>query len=260
MSRKGGTAMFDTMDMQRSQDKNSRKPLTVFFSVGLHVIALVFLVLIPLIYTEALPLSQIRNYFITAPPSPPPPPAVRAVKIIGVERHVSEVSSIQIQMPAEIPPNIARIVDEGPTASSPVGLPDGVIGGTQTGPPYGTPRWLPGPRQAAALPPPVQRTEPSKPVRIQISTGPQQAKLIFAPTPIYPPFATVNHIQGTVVLEAIISKDGTIQDLQVESGHPLLIPAAIAAVKEWRYRPTLLNGQPVEVITTITVNFKLSGS
>ena len=76
--------------------------------------------------------------------------------------------------------------------------------------------------------------------------------------PVYPPLAKQARIQGVVLLEAVISKDGAIDNLRVISGHPLLTQAAIDAVKQWRYKPTLLNGEPVEVVTTITVNFAFS--
>jgi protein TonB len=83
--------------------------------------------------------------------------------------------------------------------------------------------------------------------------------LINQTRPVYPPLARQARIQGTVKLTAIIAKDGTIEKLEVLSGHPLLIPAALQAVKEWRYKPTLLNGEPVEVVTQVDVNFTLSG-
>jgi protein TonB len=86
----------------------------------------------------------------------------------------------------------------------------------------------------------------------------EQAKLIFKPTPEYPPLAKVARIQGVVRLEAIISRDGTVQDLKVLSGHPLLVKSALEAVQRWRYQPTLLNGEPVEIITEIDVNFSLA--
>jgi protein TonB len=87
----------------------------------------------------------------------------------------------------------------------------------------------------------------------------QSAKLVNQVRPVYPPLARQARIQGTVRLEAVINKDGVIEELKVISGHPLLIPAAQAAVAQWRYEPTLLNGVPVEVITTIDVNFTLGG-
>ena len=79
--------------------------------------------------------------------------------------------------------------------------------------------------------------------------------------PVYPPMAQAAHIQGTVLLEALISKDGTIENLRTISGHPMLVPAAISAVSQWRYKPYILNGEAIEVETQITINFVLgSGS
>jgi periplasmic protein TonB len=77
--------------------------------------------------------------------------------------------------------------------------------------------------------------------------------------PVYPPIAKTAHISGTVVLHAVIAKDGSVEDLQYVSGPPLLMKAAMDAVKQWRYQPTQLNGDPVEVDTTISVVFTLGG-
>jgi len=83
------------------------------------------------------------------------------------------------------------------------------------------------------------------------------AQALYQPAPVYPPLATMARVQGTVVLQAIIGTDGTVKDLKVLSGHPLLVRAALDAVKTWRYQPTLLNTEPVEVLTEINVNFRL---
>jgi periplasmic protein TonB len=110
---------------------------------------------------------------------------------------------------------------------------------------------------------PVRRTAekaiPTAPIKqIHVSTGVQAAKLITQVNPLYPVLARQARVAGTVRLMAIIGRDGAIRNLQVMSGHPLLMPAAVEAVKLWRYQPTLLNGGPVEVITQIDVNFTLS--
>ena len=86
----------------------------------------------------------------------------------------------------------------------------------------------------------------------------QAAKLVRQPKPVYPPLAKQARIQGTVRFNAVIGKDGTIQNLTLVSGHPLLVPSATEAVSQWVYQPTLLNGEPVEVVTQIDVNFTLS--
>ena len=106
-----------------------------------------------------------------------------------------------------------------------------------------------------AQPPATTKAPATK--RIHLGGIVEQAKLIFHPGPEYPPLAKMARIQGTVRLEAIISKDGTIQDLKAVSGHPLLIRSAMDAVAHWRYQPTLLNHDPVEVVTEVEVKFIL---
>jgi protein TonB len=87
-----------------------------------------------------------------------------------------------------------------------------------------------------------------------------EGSLIRRVQPVYPPLARSARIQGSVVLEALIGRDGTMQNLKLISGHPRLVPAAIDAVSQWRYRPYILNGDPIEVETQIIVNFVLGGN
>jgi TonB family protein len=101
-------------------------------------------------------------------------------------------------------------------------------------------------------------TNPTPPSRIRIGGNVQQTKLVLQPRPTYPPEAKLAHIQGVVKLNAIIAKDGTIQNLEVISGEPALVQSALDAVKQWVYQTTLLNGQPVEVMTEIDVNYTLT--
>ncbi len=103
-----------------------------------------------------------------------------------------------------------------------------------------------------------QEVKQAAPRRITVGGNVQQAMLVYQPKPVYPPLAKQARIQGTVKFTAIIGRDGTIQNLTLVSGHPLLVQAATEAVKQWRYKPTLLNGEPVEVVTQIDVNFTLS--
>ena len=110
----------------------------------------------------------------------------------------------------------------------------------------------------APPPPKVEAPKAATPQRIRVGGNVQQANLIKRVQPPYPPLAKQARIQGVVHLTAIIAKDGSIQSLQVVSGHPLLVPSALEAVKQWVYKPTLLNGEPVEVVTQIDVNFTLS--
>lgn len=109
-----------------------------------------------------------------------------------------------------------------------------------------------------SVPVPVLAKTSPAPKRVRIATRVAEANLIHDVAPTYPPEAGRARIEGTVVLQAVIGKDGSVQDVQVESGLPILAQAAIDAVKQWRYRPYLLNGEPVEVDSRITINFTLS--
>ena len=115
-----------------------------------------------------------------------------------------------------------------------------------------------GPVPVAAPPPPPTVHKNVQTPRIPVGSILQAAKLIRQPKPVYPELARRARIQGVVRLHALISREGTIEDLQVVSGHPLLFPSALEAVKQWAYQPTLLNGERVEVVTDIDVNFTLS--
>jgi TonB family protein len=119
-------------------------------------------------------------------------------------------------------------------------------------------RALGGVSTTATLPAPSADAGAAPPARIRVGANVQQAKLVSQPRPVYPAEAKQAHIQGVVQLSATIAKDGTMQHLEVIEGHPLLVQAAMDAVRQWVYQPTLLNGQPVEVITQIDVNFTLS--
>jgi len=108
-------------------------------------------------------------------------------------------------------------------------------------------------------PPVVQRAAPKPTGPVRVSSGTVAGLAISQPQPTYPAIARAAHVQGTVVLHAIISKQGTIQQLKVVSGPPMLTASAMDAVSRWKYKPYLLNGEPVEVETTINVNFTFGG-
>jgi protein TonB len=129
---------------------------------------------------------------------------------------------------------------------------------------YGAPDGVPGAMPAEVLPPPrIAPSEPPQPppappavVRLKVGGIVQAAKILSQVTPPYPPLARQARIAGVVRLEAVIARNGRISSLQVTSGHPLLVGAALEAVRQWIYQPTLLNGEPVEVLTQIEVHFK----
>jgi len=161
-----------------------------------------------------------------------------------------------MRAPTVIPRTIAKEPNEPPPAA--VGVVGGVPGGVPGGSFGGVLGGVIGGVLSAAAPPPPPPPTPQAPKRIRVGGQVESARLIFQPKPEYPPLAKMARIQGTVRLDATISKDGTIQDLKVISGHPLLVKSALDAVQRWRYQPTLLNGDSVEVATEIDVNFTLA--
>lgn len=213
------------------------------------------LLLVPLIHMEALP--NLRWITTPVPPPPPPgPPAARTAHVRTIRRPAPPSTST-ITVPPVIPTHIAMIRDEppeppaiGPGNWVPGGL-DVPGGGGREGVPFSG--W-PG---SNVPPPPLPQQRQKQQVRVHIGGKVEEAKLIYHPQPVYPPLAIISRTQGTVLLEAIISKDGKIQDLKVITGPPLLIKAAVDAVAQWRYQPTLLNGEPVEVVTEVQVKFIL---
>jgi protein TonB len=160
------------------------------------------------------------------------------------------------RQPANVPASI--LTDESePPANLSAGLGGPAIPGATDGVPWGT-----GTSSSLIpkLPPPkpVQVTAPGPPPRVRVGGVVQAAKIVRQVTPLYPPPAKQARISGTVRIEAVIGRDGMIQSLHVMSGHPWLAQAALDAVRQWVYRPTLLNGEAVEVLTQIDVNFKLA--
>jgi protein TonB len=166
--------------------------------------------------------------------------------------------------PKVIPKEVATIKEEElpPPTSGVAGVVGGVPGGVAGGTPGGVLGGIIGSVPTAAPPPPPppakKEEKAAAPQRIRVGGNVQQAKLIKQPRPVYPPLAKQARISGVVHLNAVIAKDGTIQNLTLISGHPLLVQAAMDAVRQWVYAPTLLNGEPVEVVTQIDVNFTLS--
>jgi protein TonB len=241
----------------------TNKPWTVVVSFLAQMVGITAAIIIPLLFTDALPKTQLTSFLVAPPPPPPPPPppAASAPKIVKVIPRLFDAG--KLMQPKVIPKEITMIKEEElPAASGVQGVVGGVPGGVPGGVAGGVIGGIIGSVPTAAPPPPpppkVEAPKPVTPQRIRVGGNVQAAMAIRAPKPSYPPLAKQARIQGVVRLNAVIGKDGTIQDLKAASGHPLLVPAALEAVRQWLYKPTLLNGEPVEVVTVIDVNFTLS--
>jgi len=236
--------MFDQLVVSSAQASKTNKPWTVAMSAIVQALIVGILILIPLIYTEALPKGFMNTFLVAPAPPPPPPPPAAPVQHVVRPRIVTPQRMVA---PTVIPKTVQVIKDEAPDLGG-VGVEGGVGGGVPGG-------VLGGIIGNSAPPPPPRPTQ----TRIRVGGNVQGAKLIHQVQPVYPQIAKTAHVSGTVLLHAIIAKDGTIQELQYVSGPPLLMRAAMDAVHEWRYQPTMLNGDPVEVDTTIQVVFTLGG-
>lgn len=241
--------MFEDCLLDFGGRTKTQSPLTVALSFLLQSAAVGILVLMPLIHTETLPRHHLTRFLM--PPLPPPAPATPPAATPKVRLTPRPVRpSQEIVAPTVIPQHAAILVEEPPPPGPMVGVVNEASGIASL-----TSRDILG-----VVPREVETSLPSPPTeRIKVGGIVAAAKLIRQPQPIYPPLARQARIQGTVRLEAVISRDGTIENLTVLSGHPLLISAAMEAVRQWRYQPTLLNGVPVEVETTVEVHFTLGG-
>jgi len=224
-------------------------PKLVSFVIETGAIGL--LVLAPLIYTQGLPKQQIVD-ILRSPSSPvgrAPAQVVQAQPRAAHDRR--ELDDKVLREPSRIPLKTQMAHDE-PSVGGPPSLDGLVVGATSDGVPNAVITEI-----ARAVPPTVVR--PATPQKLRVSSGVAAGMLIYQQRPEYPRLAMQARIQGTVVLQAVIGKDGTVHDVHIVSGHPMLVSTAIEAVKQWRYRPYLLNSEPVEVDTQIKVNFTLGG-
>ncbi len=202
--------MFEDSLIESGNKLKTKRGMTTIISFFFQVGLIGVLVLLPLLFTEALPKTQLMTFLVAPPPPPPPPPPPAAAPVKVVKQIQTDIINGQLRTPTKIP--------------TPVAVP-----------------------------------KVATPQRVRVSQGVTQGLLIRKIQPNYPPLARQARIQGSVLLQAEISKDGSIQNLRLISGHPMLAPAAIEAVKQWKYKPYILNGEPVEVETQITVNFTLAG-
>lgn len=239
------------------QERNRRRFATAL-SFTFQCMLIGVLLIVPLMFTEALPKQQLLTFLVAPlPPPPPPPPAAEAVAKVVREIQSDLLTSGQLRTPSRIPEKVQMIREE--EAPPPLPAMGGVVGGVPGGIPGGQLGGVIGGivSQTSSLAA-VPKLALAQPKRVRISQGVTKGLLIQKIEPKYPSLSLQAHIWGQVVLRAIIGKDGDIKELVLVSGHPLLAPAAIEAVRQWHYRAYLLNGEPVEVETIVTVNFQIS--
>jgi periplasmic protein TonB len=240
--------MFADSLLETSWAQRGQRSWTTLTSFGLQAVAIAILLAVPLLTTVGLPLARTVSTPISLGRAAPPPAQ-------ALEHYRSSTFPIvpyvgRIMLPRSIPTSIPKGDDFASNPPGGIDIPGGDVIPVGSGPgfpiPFGGTRALPVAPAAAA------------PTRQFRTSSMLQGSLMRRVEPVYPPLARNARIQGPVVLAAIISKEGTMENLRLISGHPMLVPAAIEAVRQWRYRPYILNGEAIEVETQITVNFVLA--
>jgi periplasmic protein TonB len=241
--------MFADSLLDSTLISRSHRGWTTLISFFLEALMVGSLLMVPLLYTEGLPSLRLMRPEVIGPTASPGP-AAKIEPSHSRNLMLKNASGLILMPPQQIPKGIS------PETSVPVGPPPELAtGGSTSGSGgSGTPNGIlnsTGDTPFIVIPP--------RPVYHPPISHWMEGNLVRRVQPAYPSLAVQTRTQGQVVLRAVISREGTIENLQVVSGHPLLVRAAIEAVRQWRYRPYVLNGEPVEVETQVTVNFVLSG-
>lgn len=233
--------MFEDSLVESTGRIRTRSRWLAVGSFFLQAALVAVLILIPFLHPAALP-KQALTMMLTAPPPPQAPAEVPSHA--ATARSTSPVMLEALTAPSVIPGHIAMIRDTVPgVVNIGNGTSSDVIGAIG---------------DVGAPSPPVVRPEPRpNPGPLRISAGVAAGRLIVPIRPVYPAIAQAARIQGTVIVEAVISKAGTVERTRVVSGSPMLVPAALNAIQQARYEPYRLNGDPVDVETTINVIFRL---
>jgi protein TonB len=247
-------------------EKDQYKKPSVVGSVIFHGLLILIVIVIPLLLPQSIPQRELLISLVSpiGPPPPPPPPPVELPAAVpppkAVEIPVRPVAPDVLIAPTAIPREIAKLIEEpvaapvgvigGVPGGMPGGMVGGVLGGLLSSNPAAVPAIAPPPPPP---PPPPKAAAPAEPVRVGgMVKEPRPVKMV---PPVYPPLASKARVSGLVVLEATLTAQGTVEEIKVISGHPLLVEAAINCVRQWQYEPTYLNGVPVPVILTAKVHF-----
>lgn len=259
--------MLEDCLLESRPTARARKPATLAISVFAHGALAAALILIPLFQTPLLPQVAAllplrppaalgRNAIEVVPTSPPRKSASSPVIDPTKALTVPPIDPIRIIMTNDASPADGGIIGA-------VGTPG--LGNDPNGSIFSldldTAKAIPAPRPPAPPSPPQPppaKPEPVEKAPLKVGTL-EPSKLLRMVQPIYPRLASITKVEGAVMLEAVIMKDGSVDPrrLKVISGHVLLVPAAVEAVQQWRYRPTVLNEETIEILATITVNFTL---
>jgi protein TonB len=246
--------VFAEAMLEKSSTRQKRHPLKWAASLGAHAAVLFLLLLMPLYFSQGLDMHRLNMTLLIAPlppaAAPPPPPPAAIAR--AVHTAPKTFTPGKLMAPSFVPKAVAITNDaaqpEEALMAAPAGVPGGVPGGLAGGIPGGMMSGV-----AAPAAPAMVSEGPRKPVRVGGDVKPP--RLLSGPAPVYPPLAKQSRIGGVVVIEAIIDEHGNVVELRAISGHPLLIPAAMKAVSQRKYEPTVLDGSATPVDLRVEVTF-----
>jgi len=237
----------------------ARKAAMFLISTVAHLAAILVLILLPLIFIGAVPEMDLLS-FVLAAPAPPPAPIPPAPPV-GVKARAAlrQVITEDFREPKTIPEGV---IPQAPEPMPGDYQPD--VNAGLSGSPLGDNPGIPGsplghvlPEASAPAPPPPLPPRPAKKPAIRTGGQVQESKLISRVEPEYPRLAILARVSGVVVLDVRVDEEGNVESIRVLQGHTLLVEAARSAVAQWKYSPTILNGEPVPVLATVTVIFTL---
>ena len=257
--------IFKALPATFPEEDQNKKPAAVS-SIVVHIVLLTGLVLVPLLMPQRIENQQLLTMIapLAPPPAPAPPIELEPTPKAAVPdiQPVIQVDPGTIVTPTEIPKEIARIVDDAPITGA-EGIPHGVSNTNMSGVLRAVLLTTVKTSEVAPPPPPPPPPPPAPSVTalvpIRVGGNIREPRVVSLVPPVYPVLAKKARVQGTVIMEATVTAEGTVDEIHVISGNPLLIQAAIDCLKQWRYEPTYLNGEPVPVILTAKINFELRG-
>lgn len=245
--------LFSEALLEMSSTRPKRRVTDVLMSVGVHIFVLVAVILPSLYFTDSIDLNKFSKTFLVGPPPPPPPPPVAQAitKVVPTPRRI--LTQGKLLAPIAIPQKVVIIKEEMPSPDLSGGVAGGVPGGVVGGQLGGVIGGIIAGSAHSNIPVPV--SAPKAPIRVGGRIRAPRAT--FQPAPIYPILAKQTRLQGVVSIDAVIDAEGNVMEMHVVSGQPLLIPAALDAVRQWKYEPTYLNDQAIPVQLIVMVTFHL---
>ena len=252
----GGGFLKDAL-LENNRVRSSSKMMDLLIAFSVHALVISIPILAGLYFTATLNPKEFASVFLVAPPPPPPPPPPAAAAIVQkVAPKRVFMNEGKLLAPTVVPKEVAMIKEApidpnelagGVAGGGPGGVPGGQMGGVLGGVLGGIPSAV----KPLAAPPPVRGQV------VRVGGRVRRPKLIHQIAPVYPTIAKTAHISGDVVIDAVLDENGNVTQMNVLSGPVLLYPAALAALKEWKYEPTYLNDVPVAVQLLVTVSFRL---